>query len=45
VARFAKAPAPWSTAKGTIRFTPDHPLPGPLVVRIVRARVADISGA
>jgi len=29
------------TSKGTIRFTPDHPLPADLVRRIVLARVAE----
>jgi uncharacterized protein YdhG (YjbR/CyaY superfamily) len=29
------------TSKGTIRFTPDRPLPGDLVSDIVRARVAE----
>ena len=31
------------TAKGTIRFTPDRPLPDALVVEIVRTRVAEIA--
>jgi uncharacterized protein YdhG (YjbR/CyaY superfamily) len=30
----------FSTSKGTIQFTPDHPLPTPLVTKLVRARVA-----
>ena len=30
------------TAKGTLRFTPEHPLPSDLVVRIVRKRMAQI---
>jgi uncharacterized protein YdhG (YjbR/CyaY superfamily) len=30
----------YDTAKGTIRFQPDHPLPAPLVRKIVRARIA-----
>ena len=32
----------YDTAKGTIRFTADHPLPKDLVERIVRARIAEI---
>jgi uncharacterized protein YdhG (YjbR/CyaY superfamily) len=34
--------AGFDTAKGTIRFTPDHPLPTDLVRRIVEARIAQI---
>lgn len=34
----------YDTAKGTIRFTPRHPLPEDLVARIVRARMAEIDG-
>jgi uncharacterized protein YdhG (YjbR/CyaY superfamily) len=34
--------AGWRTAKGTIQFTPDRPLPGPLVEKIVRGRMAEI---
>jgi uncharacterized protein YdhG (YjbR/CyaY superfamily) len=30
------------TAKGTLRFTPDRPIPRDLVVRIVRKRMAEI---
>jgi uncharacterized protein YdhG (YjbR/CyaY superfamily) len=30
------------TAKGTLQFTPDHPLPTDLVERIVRERMAQI---
>jgi uncharacterized protein YdhG (YjbR/CyaY superfamily) len=33
---------PWSTSKGTIRFSPDHPLPDDLVVAIVTARIAEV---
>jgi uncharacterized protein YdhG (YjbR/CyaY superfamily) len=32
----------FETAKGTIRFTPDHPLPDGLVERIVHERMAEI---
>ena len=34
--------AGFATAKGTIRFTPEHPLPVDLVARIVRERMAQI---
>ncbi len=36
--------AGFATAKGTIRFTPDHPIPPEVVTRIVRARMAQIDG-
>jgi uncharacterized protein YdhG (YjbR/CyaY superfamily) len=32
----------WSTSKGTIRFTRDHPLPADLVTALVRHRVAEL---
>ena len=32
----------FATAKGTLRFTPGHPLPSALVQRIVRERMAQI---
>src|SRR5207247_9455569 len=32
---------PFETGKGTLRFTPDRPLPSGLVTRIVKARVAE----
>jgi uncharacterized protein YdhG (YjbR/CyaY superfamily) len=31
----------YSTSKGTIRFSPDKPLPGALVTKLVRARVKE----
>jgi uncharacterized protein YdhG (YjbR/CyaY superfamily) len=31
---------PFVAAKGTLRFTPDHPLPPRLISRIVKARIA-----
>jgi uncharacterized protein YdhG (YjbR/CyaY superfamily) len=34
--------AGYDTAKGTIRFTPDHRLPDELVEAIVRARLAEL---
>ena len=32
-------------SKGTVRFTPDHPLPDSIVVDLVRSRVAEIDRA
>ena len=40
---FAEDLADLSTAQGTIRFKPDHPLPEPLVRRIVAARLAELA--
>lgn len=34
----------YSTAKGTIRFQPDKPLPAALVRKIVKARITEIDG-
>ena len=31
-------------AKGTIRFTPEHPLPDDVLTDLIRARVAEIRG-
>lgn len=42
VRRFKDRLAGFSTAKGTIRFTPDAPLPAALVAEIVAARLAEI---
>jgi uncharacterized protein YdhG (YjbR/CyaY superfamily) len=39
----AKELTDYSTSKGTIRFTPDHPLPAALVRRMVKARIAEIA--
>ncbi len=36
--------AGFATAKGTLRFTPEHPLPDDIVKRIVRERMAQIDG-
>ena len=36
--------ASMDTAKGTIRFTPDAPLPEGLVTRLVKARMAETDG-
>jgi uncharacterized protein YdhG (YjbR/CyaY superfamily) len=35
---------PFQTSKGTIRFTPRKPLPGTLVMKLVKARMANIRG-
>lgn len=37
--------AGFDTSKGTIRFTPDAPIPDALVADIVRARLAEIDAA
>lgn len=34
----------YDTAKGTVRFAPDKPLPRALVEKLVRARMAEIEG-
>jgi uncharacterized protein YdhG (YjbR/CyaY superfamily) len=34
--------AGFGLSKGTVRFTPDHPLPADLVVRLVRHRLAEL---
>lgn len=31
----------FETSKGTIRFTPDHPLPAALIRKLVKARLAE----
>jgi uncharacterized protein YdhG (YjbR/CyaY superfamily) len=41
VADFATDLVGYHTSTGTIRFTPDNPLPAALVTRIVKARVAE----
>lgn len=44
VAGFAAELAEWKTSKGTIRFTPDHPLPATLIRTLVKARIAENAG-
>jgi len=39
--KFAAELKPFDTGKGTLRFTPEHPIPDALVRRIVKARVAE----
>jgi uncharacterized protein YdhG (YjbR/CyaY superfamily) len=34
--------AEWSTSKGTIRFTPDHPIPDDLLASLVATRVSEL---
>ena len=33
---------PWATTKGTLQFTPDHPLPAALVARLVAVRLVEM---
>jgi len=44
IAAHAAVLGSFTTAKGTIRFTPERPLPGALVREMVRARLAQITG-
>ena len=39
--QFSAELKPFVVGKGTLRFTPDRPLPADLVTRIVKARVAE----
>lgn len=39
--KFAAELKPFDTSKGTIRFTPEKPLPVALVKKLVRARIAE----
>ena len=41
VAQFATELTGFETSKGTIRFTPEHPLPDALIEKIVKSRVAE----
>jgi len=45
VARFEDRLEGFSVSKGTIRFTPEHPLPEALVREIVAARLVEIGAA
>lgn len=42
--KFQKELKSFETSKGTIRFTPDKPLPMPLVKTIIKARIAENNG-
>lgn len=42
IEKYAEELADYSTSSGTIRFTPEHPLPKRLVTKIVRDRLAMI---
>lgn len=42
IGRFADRLAGFSTAKGTVRFTPETPLPDALVREMIAARLAEI---
>jgi len=39
--QFSAELEPFETGKGTLHFTPDRPLPSDLVMRIVKARLAE----
>lgn len=39
--KFSEELKPFETGKGTLQFTPDHPIPSDLLRRMVRARVAE----
>ncbi|GGD29551.1 iron chaperone [Sinisalibacter lacisalsi] len=45
LARLEDRLAGFSTSKGTLRFTPEHPLPDALVREIVAARLTEIGAA
>ena len=39
---FQEEAAPFWTSKGTLQFTPDHPMPEELVRKVVRKRIEEI---
>ena len=39
IKRLASELTAYETSKGTVRFSPDHPLPATLVKKLVRARI------
>ena len=44
IARYGKELRVYSTSKGTVRFSPDKPLPVTLVRKLVKARLAERRG-
>ena len=44
IKEFARELSVFETAKGTIRFQPDHPIPDPLLKKMVTARVKELGG-
>lgn len=42
--RLGEAAKAWRTSRGTIQFTPDHPLPEALVRKIIEFRIDEIKG-
>lgn len=44
IARHADELQGFATAKGTLRFTPEHPIPERVLVAMVRERMAEIDG-
>lgn len=45
IAAHRKELEPYDTAKGTIRFAPDRPIPAALVRKLVKARIDELQGA
>jgi uncharacterized protein YdhG (YjbR/CyaY superfamily) len=41
VSRYSEELAPFRGKDSTLRFTPENPIPGPLVTKLVKARVAE----
>lgn len=45
IAAHRKELEPYDTAKGTIRFAPDRPIPAALLRKLVKARIDELQGA
>ena len=45
VGTLASELAAYATSKGTIRFTPEKPLPSALVRKIIKTRMAELAGS